>query len=320
MTKTSDIIPIFLICDDNYAPYMATMIASVCLNTKYFIEFHVVGKGISDKNKALIEEMKKTFPNFNIDYKVIDISKDFDISYLSLARMTSSTFIRMLLPDLFPEIDRALIMDVDMIALQDIASLWNESLDGYIWAAALDKPVEAAYYTFKKNMDVTEECKYANCGVMILDCQRWRDEKISQKCLDIEKVYRDKLNCADQDVINKVFLGDFKELDSRYNSLLGNEDNIANRHFCYLRKPWFSKYNVEGELIKNFDDWWKYAKMTPFYDDLKAKYDENNAHGHESAVRTLKKYEAMQFLSELRNNVRKKRLADDKAVNHHTGL
>ena len=303
----NNIISMFLICDDNYAPYMATMIASICSNTKYFIEFHVVGKEIKKKNKALIEDMKKTFPNFSIDYKIIDISKNFNISYLSLARMTSSTFIRMLLPDLFPEIDRALIMDVDIIALQDIASLWNENLDGHIWAAALDKPVAAAYYTFKRNMDVTVDCKYANCGVMILDCQKWRDEKISQKCLEIEKSYRDKLNCADQDVINKVFLGDFKELDSRYNSLFGNEDNIANRHFCYLRKPWFSKYNVEGDEIKNFDDWWKYAKMTPFYNDLKEKYEQNNALGYESAVLTLKKYENMQRFSELRNNIRKKK-------------
>lgn len=298
-------IPIFLICDDNYAPYMATMIASVCFNTKYFVEFHVVGKGISDQNKKMIDEMKKTFPNFDIDYKIIDITKDFNISYLSLVRMTSSTFIRMLLPDLYPEINRVLIMDVDIISLEDISSLWNETLDNYLWAASIDKPVGGAYLTFKKNMDVAHDCKYANCGVMILDCKKWRDEKISMKCLDIEKKYRDKLNCADQDVINKVFLGDFKELDSKYNSLLGLEENIINRHFCYLRKPWFSKYNVEGDEIKNFDDWWKYAKMTPFYEMLKLKFEENNANGAQNAIRVLKKYETMQMFSDLRNKIRK---------------
>ena len=300
-----DKIPVFLICDDNYAPYMATMIASVCFNSKHFIEFHVVGKGISDQNKKMIDEMKKDFPNFDIDYKIIDITKDFNISYLSLVRMTSSTFIRMLLPDLYPEINRALIMDVDIISLKDISSLWNETLDGYLWAAAIDKPVESAYFTFKKNMEVTIDCKYANCGVMVLDCNKWRKEKISEKCLDIEKKYRDNLNCADQDVINKVFLGNFKELDGKYNSLLGNENDIANRHFCYLRKPWFSRYNIDGEEIKNFDDWWKYARMTPFYEELKSEYDKNNADGEKNAISKLKEQERKQMFSVLRNRARK---------------
>lgn len=297
-------ISIFLICDDNYSPYMSTMIASICSNTKHKIDFHCIGKGISPENQAKIEEMKKTFSNFNIDYKIYDVSKSHNIKYLSLSRMTSSTYIRMILPDLYPEIDRALIMDVDIISLQDISLLWNQNLDDYIMAAALDKPIEAAYYTFKENMDITEDCKYANCGVMIIDCKKWREKDITKKCLEIEKQYRHKLNCADQDVINKVFLGEFKELDSNYNSLLGHEDNIINRHFCYLRKPWFSKYNVEGELIKNFEDWWKYAKMTPFYEDLQEAYKKNHINGHDSALNTLKKYQNNILLSALRTRVK----------------
>lgn len=313
MSEASNNIPIFLICDDNYAPYMATMIASICYNTKHFIEFHVVGKGIADKNKLLIKNMQQTFPNFSIDYKTIDITKDYNIDHLSLIRMTSSTFIRMLLPDLFPKVNKALIMDVDIISLQDINLLWNEKLNGFIWAASLDLPKEAAYYSFKKNMDVSTDCKYANCGVMIINCKKWRDEKISAKCLEIEKKYREKLNCADQDVINKVFLGKFKELDSRYNSLWGKEEDIINRHFCYLRKPWFSEYNIEGEKIKNFEDWWKYAQMTPFYENLKSKFDENNANGAEHTINALRNEAKAQFISSLRTNIKKNKEREQNA-------
>lgn len=298
------IIPIFLICDDNYSPYMATMIASICANTKCQMQFHCIGKGISQENKEKIEKMKQTFHNFDIDYRIYDVTKANNISYLSLARMTSSTFIRMLLPDLYPDIDRALIMDVDIISLQDVSSLWNINLESYIWAASLDKPLNA-YHIFKKNLDVDFDCKYANCGVMLIDCKKWREEQITKKCLEIEKEYRDFLNCADQDVINKLFLGNFKELDSRYNSLLGNEDNIINRHFCYLRKPWISKYNIEGELIRNFDDWWHYAKMTPFYDEVKLAYDKNNNQGNCATLNKLRKDAKKQLFIQLRNNIKK---------------
>lgn len=299
-------IPVFLICDDNYVPYMATMIASICYNTENFIEFHVIGKGISEENQHKINQMKQNFQNFSIDYKIYDVTKECDIKYLVLSRMTSSTFIRMLLPNLYPEIDRALIMDVDMISMQDISKLWNIDLDNYIFAATLDEPLDA-YYIFKDNMNVSVDCKYANCGLMLIDCKKWRDNQITQKCLEIEKQYRDKLNCADQDVINKVFLGNFKEIDSRFNSLLGNEDNIINRHFCYLRKPWFSKFNVEGDLIKNFEDWWKYAQMTPFYERLKLNYNEMTNNGEDnSASKAQRNYKRMEMISCVRNLMKSK--------------
>ncbi len=303
MKKT---IPIFLICDDNYAPYMATMVASICFNTKNHIEFHVIGKGISKENQNKIEQMKLKFNNFDIDYKIYDVTTQCNIPYLVLSRMTSSTFIRMLLPNLYPEIDRALIMDVDMISMQDISSLWNIDLENFIFAATLDEPLDA-YYVFKKNMQLSKDCKYANCGLMLIDCKQWRNNKITEKCIEIEKQYRDHLNCADQDVINKVFCGNFKEIDSKFNSLLGNEDNIVNRHFCYLRKPWFSKFNVEGELIKNFDSWWKYAEMTPFYEEIKLQYDKMTDNGVDTSIsKAQRNYKRMEMISCVRNLIKSK--------------
>lgn len=300
-------IPIFLICDDNYSPYMAVMIASVCENTGSHISFHAIGKGLSEKNRLKIEEMKEKYKNFEFDYKVFDASKTFNIPYLKLARMSSSTYIRMALPDLYPEINKALIMDVDIIALDDIAKLWNQDLEGCFFAAANDalETEKGAYLAFKKNMEVEIDCNYANCGVMIIDCEKWRKNQITQKCLEIEEKYRDKLTCADQDVINKVFLGEFKELDTRFNSLFGLEDNIVNRHFCHLRKPWFSQYNVEGDLIKNFDDWWKYAEKTPFYEELKKSFEESNG----SAEKTNLKYRQISTFALLKNNIKRKKNA-----------
>ena len=304
-------IPLFLICDDNYCSYMSVMIASVCANTEYYLDFHVVGKGISEENKKKIEKMKEKFSNFDINYKTFDITAFYNIPYLRLPRMTLSTYIRMVLPDLYRELKRALVMDIDLILLDDISKLWFQDLNSYIFAAALDKPFDA-YYSFKKNLEVDIECKYANCGVMLIDFEKWRSNNITTQCLDIEKQYRDKLNCADQDVINKVFLGNFKELECKYNSLLGIEEDIIVRHFCYLRKPWLSKYNVEGDLIKNFDDWWKYAEISPFYEELLAKYLEINRGGG-SLKNTINTYRNMVIASSIRNVIKKQKVYNKEA-------
>jgi lipopolysaccharide biosynthesis glycosyltransferase len=297
-------IPVYLICEDNYSPYMATMIASVCSHTQSWIDFHVFGKGILPGNREKIERMRKDFPRFSIDYHTWDLSRLYKIPYLSLPRMTPSTYVRMVFPELYPETEKALIMDVDIIALGDIEELWEQPLDGCPFAAALDEESEprVAYQAFKKNLEVDTDCNYANCGVLLLDCRKWRAGGYSEKCLEVERKYREKLECADQDVINKVFQGHFKVLDRRYNSLLGDGTDIVIRHFCWLRKPWLSRYDAVGERIRHFEDWWRFTGMTPFFPELKQRFDALAARGDNTTpVRTRETYEKMEKITRYRS-------------------
>ena len=41
-------IPIFLSSDNNYAPFVATTIASICDNTKSFCDFYILDGGIEE--------------------------------------------------------------------------------------------------------------------------------------------------------------------------------------------------------------------------------------------------------------------------------
>ena len=53
-------IPIFLSSDNNYAPFVATTIASICDNTKSFCDFYILDGGIEEENKEkIIQCMKK---------------------------------------------------------------------------------------------------------------------------------------------------------------------------------------------------------------------------------------------------------------------
>lgn len=70
-------IPVFLSSDNNYAPFVATTIASICDNTKSFCEFYVLDGGIKEENKAKICELKNKFNNFSIEFIEIDVKKSF---------------------------------------------------------------------------------------------------------------------------------------------------------------------------------------------------------------------------------------------------
>ena len=99
-------IPIFLSSDNNYAPFVATTIASICDNTKSFCDFYILDGGIEEENKEKICQLKTLFNNFSIEFINIKNSiKNFSTS----DRYPSNTmYARFLIPLLKPDINRAL--------------------------------------------------------------------------------------------------------------------------------------------------------------------------------------------------------------------
>ena len=57
-------IPVFISGDENYAPYMAVLIASACYNTKSFLKFYIIGDPVVSFTRRQIESMKKKIDNF----------------------------------------------------------------------------------------------------------------------------------------------------------------------------------------------------------------------------------------------------------------
>ena len=133
-------IPIFLSSDNNYAPYAAAAIASVCDNTKSFVDFYILDSGISDENKAKIEKLKEQFPNFSVEYIKADTEKLFaEIEYKNQSKYISmATYNRFLIPYIKPELEKVIYLDVDLIVTLDIAELYDIDLSGYSIAAVYD--------------------------------------------------------------------------------------------------------------------------------------------------------------------------------------
>ena len=70
-------IPIFLSADNEYAPFVATTIVSICEHTREFVDFYVLDGGINDENKNKIVSLKNLFSNFSIEFLSIEIDKIF---------------------------------------------------------------------------------------------------------------------------------------------------------------------------------------------------------------------------------------------------
>ena len=126
-------IPIFLSSDNNYAPFVATTIASICDNTKSFCEFYILDGGITQENQEKICKLKVQFNNFSIEFIKIDVEKTFkNIDYKNTCNyVTISTYNRFLIPMLKLNTDKAIYLDVDVIVIGDILKFYEQDFSVY---------------------------------------------------------------------------------------------------------------------------------------------------------------------------------------------
>lgn len=293
-------IPIFLSSDDNYAPFVATTIASICDNTKSFCEFYILDGGITEENKEKICELKKQFGNFSIEFIKIDFEKYFK-DFKETERISKSMYSRFLIPYLKPEIEKAIYSDVDVIVLDDIKKMYDIDLEGYILGG-----VEEIHLMDKERNDrinrlnLSTDCNYFASGNLLIDCKKWKDENITKKLLETAVIYKDKLLLPDMDVLNIVFDKKAKMLpqeycwmNRKYDYFKKTENKIIIRHFEGELKPWQIHPNLEEDEIiyrtKDKDLFWKYAKMTVFYEELFSKVIYNTKED-------LKKYKVFELI------------------------
>jgi lipopolysaccharide biosynthesis glycosyltransferase len=269
-------IPIFLASDDNYAPFVATTIASICDNTNSFIDFYILDGGITTKNQERIEKLIEKFNNFSIDFINIDTEKEFKefktTSYISMA-----AYNRFLIPQLKPNLKKVIYLDIDIIVLGDIKELYEQSLDGFAVGTIDDQGDINFISQIKNNLDMDINCTYFNSGVLLMDLNKWNEDKIVETLFKIEEKYREKILCNDQDILNKYFENNYKLLDKKFNTMIKG-DNAIIRHFANVFKPWnynFFKIGNQIRPLENFDDFWHYADITDFNNEIKQKYEHN---------------------------------------------
>ena len=269
-------IPIFLASDENYAKYMAVTMTSIFVNTEEFIDFYVLDGGITDETKKKFYDLKLIKQNFSIEFIKVDMSL-FE-KFPNLGHFSLNTYLRYLIPDLKPELDKVLYLDVDLVVKGDIKEFYNTDLEGY--------PIGAIPYLIEGNVEFSEWCKilknrigmnqdsvYFNAGVLMIDCNYFREHNM-QKCL-FEKTQKmaSLLLCPDQDILNITFENNYKILPTNYNLVIDMIDaNIFDKYkngFYILHytggkgyRPWL---NSECPFAEDF---WKLAKRTPFYEEM----------------------------------------------------
>lgn len=260
---TLNIINIAYGIDDNYARCMATSIASFCINNKdKNFCFYIVASDLSDKTKIKLKVLAK---DYNINIIIYEINKDFFRDMPIIHEISLATYFRILLPNLVLNVDKLYYIDADIICLKDADSFFCINLEDNIIAAVPDS--EKMNNKRNKALNLGQHI-YFNAGILIIDIEKWNNNKISDKILTVINKYKNIIKYEDQDALNIVLSKKVKYISKIFNCItLSDVDNkeIILLHFANHPKPWnrFWFLNViNNEFTKNLYS--KYEEMTPW--------------------------------------------------------
>lgn len=181
-------------------------------------------------------------------------------------------YYRLLAYEFLPkDLERILYLDPDILVINDLKDLYEENIDGYLYAAA--------YHDFGKLKEINkirlkpyEIEAYYNSGVLLMNLveqRRWIKKK---EIFDFVEKNKRRLILPDQDVINGLYSKYIKNIDEilynfdarfyQYYKLMSmnkvNMDYVINNtriiHFCGKKKPWHQNYTGKfHSLYKHYE-------------------------------------------------------------------
>lgn len=256
---------IFFALDDGYSQHCCTAMASILANNGDTpIHFHLLTDGISDGNRSKLERLAARHGDASIHYETVG-GGVFDSLPLNIDYISKQTYYRYAIAELFPDLDKALYLDCDLVVNGPLAELWQTDLTGCLCAGVRDLWIEGIHYKPEIGLPLDE--LYVNAGVLLLNLRMMRDEGTFAALCEATSRPQFKARFQDQDAINTVCRGRIKELPAKFN--FTSEDALRHPdaaggaiivHYTGERKPWGERRC--GNPLKGL--YFDYLSMTPY--------------------------------------------------------
>lgn len=265
------IVPVFLTINNEYAPYAACAIRSLTQHTNpnRFYRVIILYDSLSFSNRLKIRNL--VTKNCEIQFRKLASNLYLKAIIKHCATKTGAGdffssavyFYRSFISRLFPQYDKAIYIDSDVILRDDIGELFDIEMGDYVIAACVEPIMSSCkefhdYVTNALGLSVEE---YANSGVMLMNTKKLRKMHYLSTTVELMEKYNASLVAPDQDYLNVVLRGKIMNLPLTWNAAPSDKDAKL-IHFNLTEKPWFYK-GVEGE-----DIFWPVAKASGFYNEL----------------------------------------------------
>jgi len=211
-------VTIVLAGDNGYALPLtvAARSAAATLEPCQHLDLCVLDMGIDAENRA---KMEASFELPGVSVIWVDSLRDRVANFPNTwPIITRATYARIYIPEVLPDVERALYLDCDVIARHNVGELFHADMNGY-WALA-SPDVQAPFVPFGvPNWYAAGRAAgdlNFNAGVLLMDLESWREHGITEALLRYLTDGR-HLRAQDQEAINAVLACRIGEMDPRWN-------------------------------------------------------------------------------------------------------
>jgi lipopolysaccharide biosynthesis glycosyltransferase len=287
--------------DDNYAKYMAVTMQNIVtfLPAETTANFLILDAGIAPENLNKLQDFARTLPRATLHSARIAEQYADELALLAPYRhghrentITVGTYGLFFIAEAFPQFDKALYVDVDIIVRKNLKPAFDTPLDDHYGAVVRllthaqlgELKTSRSGKPFPQNHQELfgkSSADYFNAGVQLLNLAVMRKEKVKDQLVktltDIPlEVFATEVNYHNQDIFNAVFGGRVAFLPTRYNCQVRKLGKIKRRffedpaliHYSGRRKPWTDRNLFASEI------WWNAAAKTPFFSEIEQKYQQ----------------------------------------------
>lgn len=268
----SNIIPIFFTIDDSYAPFNAVAIKSLIENASKEYEYRIIiiHQDLNSENIQKIKSLETK--NAKIDFfpmkEKLELITDRNENKLRCDYFTLTIYFRIFIADMFPNYDKGIYIDSDIVVPGDISELYNIDLGDNLIGASTDYSIQDVpeLINWMENGIGVKKQEYINSGVLLLNLKLLREKNFSKKFLELLNKFHFDSVAPDQDYINAMCNGKIFYLNEAWDVMPNNAKpefkNPKLIHYNLFDKPWCYD-NIQYE-----DYFWKYAKKTSYYDSI----------------------------------------------------
>ena len=268
--KNEKIIPVFFAADEKYMPFLAVTLTSMkeYISKDRIYKIHVLYTGELGERAQKVRELAEE--NFIVSFT--DVSeKSALIQSVMRCRdyYTSAIYFRLFIPELFPEYDKAIYLDCDIVLRADVAELYDQEIGDCFVGAVADEVVAAIpeFTLYVKEALGLPAGRYFNSGVLTMNLKALRALDFFKTFYGILSSY-DFVVAPDQDCLNLICEGKTYFYDGVWNKMptagqAEQEPKLVHYNLCM--KPW----HYDG--LAYADYFWEVAKKTAFYEEILAK-------------------------------------------------
>lgn len=298
------IIPVMHCFDNNYVIPAIVAFYSMLENASkdYDYKLYVLHTDITEDNQNVLQQTVSCFDNASLEF--INMGNRFDDLWKNLVtkgHYSKEMFYKFVPPSIFPQYDKIIISDVDVVWAGDISKsfvLFDADEDfylaGHTGCMLKGSWIENSAKTYLNDWSAEEIKKLkTNACFWLFNLKKMRQDQMEQKFIDCAVKNISRIKQPEQDVVNLCCYPKIKEMPFYFctctyvydlykteedlnNDLIRTKEELTEAmespvqlHFATAAKPWNNPF-----ICTKSEEWFKVLAKTPFFNLWLKAYQE----------------------------------------------